>query len=101
MKSKVSESDGYPSDGGAYESIAENLAEASQREAERLEHFKTPTHKPKAEGDDRIFGLTPSYYLDLGGGKLPTVRVLMDDQGWDAAKADMALGMLKARGVEA
>lgn len=54
---------------------------------------------PEPKDEDRIFGLTPSYYLDLGGGKLPTVRALMDDQGWDATKADLALGMLRAAGV--
>ena len=63
--------------------------------AEGLE--EPPRVAPK--GDGRIFGLTPSYYLDLGGGHLPSVRALMNDLGWDATKADLALGMLRAAGV--
>lgn len=48
-------------------------------------------------GDGRIFGLTIGYYLDLGGGKLPDVKTLMQDQGWDAEKAAMALSVAKGR----
>jgi hypothetical protein len=94
--------DSDPTEPEDYQTIAEGLEEAERREAAKAAKFKTPEPKPsdqKPKDDERIFGLTPSYYLDLGGGHLPTVRALMNDLGWDATKADLALGMLKAAGV--
>lgn len=57
---------------------------------------------PNAEtptDDGRIFGMSIPYYLDLGGGQLPTVTALATDQGWPKDKAVMAIGLLKARGL--
>ena len=56
MKTKLSESDSYPSDGDGegevhHQTIAENLAEGDRRQAEHLEKFRTP--EPKA-GDERV-----------------------------------------------
>lgn len=51
------------------------------------------------EDDGRIFGMSIPYYLDLGGGQLPTVAALAKDQAWPKDKAVMAIGLLKARGL--
>lgn len=49
--------------------------------------------------DGRVFGLSLAYYKNLGRGQLPTVRALMDDQGWDVEKAKMAIGILEQMGL--
>jgi phage/plasmid-associated DNA primase len=65
---------------------------------------KTAKTRPflDVEGTDsekpRIFGLSIPYYLDLGGGQLPTVKALMQDQKWPEDKAKMAIGMLEQQG---
>lgn len=101
------EVDGDVGDSEPYQTIAENLEEGAKREAEYLEKSRTPTAErsdpkndpPDEKDNGRIFGLTHSYYLDLGGGKLPDPAVLAKDQGWPKDKAVMALGMLRAAGV--
>lgn len=46
---------------------------------------------------DVVLGLSLAYYKNLGGGQLPTLRALMDDQGWDVEKAKMAIALLVER----
>jgi len=81
-----------------YQSIAENLAEDRRRQAEEAERTKTPP--PKGDEEGRVFGLTHAYYRDLQrqtGGL--SIKVLMDHQGWDRDRADIAMGLLRAAGV--
>jgi len=53
----------------------------------------------ESDGENgRLLGLSLAYYRDLGGGQLPTVRALMDDQKWPVEKAQMAIGMLEKMG---
>jgi len=58
---------------------------------------KAATATEKTE-PPRIFNLSIPYYLDLGGGQLPTVKALMKDQNWPQDKAVMAIGMLEQQG---
>jgi hypothetical protein len=58
---------------------------------------ESPRKPQKATETDRVFGLSIPYYLDLGGGQLPTVKALMKDQNWPQDKAVMAIGMLEQR----
>ncbi|MDF0591786.1 radical SAM protein [Candidatus Methanocrinis natronophilus] len=57
-----------------------------------------PKKNDNEEG--RVFGLTHAYYRDLQrqtGGL--SIKVLMDNQGWDRDRADIAMGLLRAAGV--
>jgi len=48
----------------------------------------------------RIFGKSRAYYLQVGGGQIPTIRQLMDDipSEWTVEKAKMAIHLLEEKG---
>jgi P4 family phage/plasmid primase-like protien len=50
--------------------------------------------------DDGVFGKSRAYYLQVGGGQIPTIRQLMDDipSEWTADKAKMAIHLLEEKG---
>ncbi|MDF0594298.1 radical SAM protein [Methanotrichaceae archaeon M04Ac] len=63
-----------------------------------------PAERSAPKKDDieegRVFGLTHAYYRDLQrqtGGL--SIKVLMDNQGWDRDRADIAMGLLRVAGV--
>jgi len=60
---------------------------------------KTATATEKTEAP-RIFGKSRAYYLQVGGGQIPTIRQLMDDipSEWTADKAKMAIHLLEEKG---
>jgi hypothetical protein len=63
------------------------------------ESERTKTPPPKGD-EGRVFGLTHAYYRDLQrqtGGL--SIKVLMDNQGWDRERADIAMGLLRKAGV--
>jgi len=81
-----------------YETISETLEEGERRQEEEAERTKTPP--PKGDEEGRVFGLTHAYYRDLQrqtGGL--SIKVLMDNQGWDRERADIAMGLLRKAGV--
>ena len=93
---------------GSDTSISDALELADRREAEHMEHFKMPepatatgprTSTTTGEDEGQIFGLSMSFYRDLASqsGGL-TVPILEAEIGWETRKAEMALGMLQARG---
>ena len=64
------------------------------------ESERTKTPPPKGDEEGRVFGLTHAYYRDLQrqtGGL--SIKVLMDNQGWDRERADIAMGLLRKAGV--
>ena len=82
------------------ETIAESLEVDRRRQVEEDERTATPAPKPKDDEEGRVFGLTHAYYRDLQrqtGGL--SIKVLMDNQGWDRDRADIAMVLLKAAGV--
>ena len=50
--------------------------------------------------DDGVFGKSRAYYLQVGGGQIPTIKQLMDDipSEWTADKAKMAIHLLEEKG---
>jgi hypothetical protein len=79
-----------------------SLLRRGRRQAEEGERTATPPPKPKGDEEGRVFGLTHAYYRDLQrqtGGL--SIKVLMDNQGWDRDRADIAMGLLRAAGVVA